>query len=142
MIRRPPRSTRTDTLFPSPTLFRSRSETVVRRRGRARGQELQPVLRGLEYQSPAIAGDGVGLLEERQEVAARQRRQGAAAAQHEVEETAPQPPVELQLAVVLQLQHPHAARALVAVPAAPPASFLVTARETGRAEGREAVGHN
>src|SRR3546814_5451125 len=120
MIRRPPRSTRTDTLFPYTTLFRSpaprgpqavapradglrrarhraapppgrrpalnrrdlrswrlRSETVVRRRGRARGQELQPVLRGLEYQSPAIAGDGVGLLEERQEVAARQRRQGA-----------------------------------------------------------------
>src|SRR3546814_1578575 len=81
MIRRPPRSTRTDTLFPYTTLFRSRdlrswrlrSETVVRRRGRARGQELQPVLRGLEYQSPAIAGDGVGLLEERQEVAARQR---------------------------------------------------------------------
>src|SRR3546814_14275940 len=63
MIRRPPRSTRTDTLFPYTTLFRSRdlrswrlrSETVVRRRGRARGQELQPVLRGLEYQSPAIA---------------------------------------------------------------------------------------
>src|SRR3546814_11596659 len=72
MIRRPPISTRTDTLFPYPTLFRS-SETVGRRRGRARGQELQPVLRGLEYQSPAIAGDGVGLLEERQEVAARQR---------------------------------------------------------------------
>src|SRR3546814_17792276 len=91
MIRRPPRSTRTDTLFPYTTLFRSRdlrswrlrSETVVRRRGRARGQELQPVLRGLEYQSPAIAGDGVGLLEEPQEVAARQRRQGAARAQHE-----------------------------------------------------------
>src|SRR3546814_8001906 len=119
MIRRPPRSTRTDTLFPSPTLFRSRSETVVRRRGRARGQELQPVLRGLEYQSPAIAGDGVGLLEERQEVAARQRRQGAAAAQHEVEETAPHQPVELQLAVVLQLQLQHEARGLVAVAAAP-----------------------
>src|SRR3546814_9721892 len=29
MIRRPPRSTRTDTLFPSPTLFRSSSEGKV-----------------------------------------------------------------------------------------------------------------
>src|SRR3546814_20297450 len=29
MIRRPPRSTRTDTLFPYTTLFRSRAETVV-----------------------------------------------------------------------------------------------------------------
>src|SRR3546814_15202822 len=131
MIRRPPRSTRTDTLFPYTTLFRSgrrpalnrrdlrswrlRSETVVRRRGRARGQELQPVLRGLEYQSPAIAGDGVGLLEERQEVAARQRRPGAAAAQHEVEEPAPHQPVELQPAVVLQLQPPPEPRALVEV---------------------------
>src|SRR3546814_446743 len=31
MIRRPPRSTRTDTLFPYPTLFRSRRRTGVRR---------------------------------------------------------------------------------------------------------------
>src|SRR3546814_6829004 len=30
MIRRPPRSTRTDTLFPSPTLFRSRKPTMKR----------------------------------------------------------------------------------------------------------------
>src|SRR3546814_6756699 len=29
MIRRPPRSTRTDTLFPYTTLFRSRSRTVI-----------------------------------------------------------------------------------------------------------------
>src|SRR3546814_1206747 len=31
MIRRPPRSTRTDTLFPYTTLFRSRLRTLVRR---------------------------------------------------------------------------------------------------------------
>src|SRR3546814_3812069 len=30
MIRRPPRSTRTDTLFPYPTLFRSHSSALVR----------------------------------------------------------------------------------------------------------------
>src|SRR3546814_6846912 len=30
MIRRPPRSTRTDTLFPYPTLFRSRTEQIER----------------------------------------------------------------------------------------------------------------
>src|SRR3546814_2907619 len=30
MIRRPPRSTRTDTLFPYTTLFRSRHETIIR----------------------------------------------------------------------------------------------------------------
>src|SRR3546814_8311878 len=35
MIRRPPGSTRTDTLFPSTTLFRSRGERQLRRRGRA-----------------------------------------------------------------------------------------------------------
>src|SRR3546814_9528635 len=29
MIRRPPRSTRTDTLFPYPTLFRSETRTVI-----------------------------------------------------------------------------------------------------------------
>src|SRR3546814_2249921 len=46
MIRRPPRSTRTDTLFPDTTLFRSRSERVhadrQRRRvgARDRGQQI------------------------------------------------------------------------------------------------------
>src|SRR3546814_13608574 len=34
MIRRPPISTRTDTLFPYPTLFRSRDGTAVNRLGR------------------------------------------------------------------------------------------------------------
>src|SRR3546814_8555780 len=36
MIRRPPRSTRTDTLFPYTTLFRSRDADHSRRRHRAR----------------------------------------------------------------------------------------------------------
>src|SRR3546814_9151040 len=36
MIRRPPRSTRTDTLFPYTTLFRSRSRRTHRRRHRRR----------------------------------------------------------------------------------------------------------
>src|SRR3546814_6998247 len=36
MIRRPPRSTRTDTLFPYTTLFRSRDRTAVRDRGARR----------------------------------------------------------------------------------------------------------
>src|SRR3546814_14002863 len=34
MIRRPPRSTRTDTLFPYTTLFRSRRRAMLRRAGR------------------------------------------------------------------------------------------------------------
>src|SRR3546814_13457977 len=38
MIRRPPRSTRTDTLFPYTTLFRSR-----RRGGHARGEDESPM---------------------------------------------------------------------------------------------------
>src|SRR3546814_5282140 len=37
MIRRPPRSTRTDTLFPYTTLFRSADLPFLRRRPRARG---------------------------------------------------------------------------------------------------------
>src|SRR3546814_1873254 len=43
MIRRPPRSTRTDTLFPYTTLFRSRGQLRFRRQsgrdGRARGSD-------------------------------------------------------------------------------------------------------
>src|SRR3546814_9805535 len=37
MIRRPPRSTRTDTLFPYTTLFRSQGSTEVQRQGRQGG---------------------------------------------------------------------------------------------------------
>src|SRR3546814_4712254 len=39
MIRRPPRSTRTDTLFPYTTLFRSLGQPADRGRGRSRVQE-------------------------------------------------------------------------------------------------------
>src|SRR3546814_18753604 len=40
MIRRPPRSTRTDTLFPYTTLFRSLRRTVAGGRGLHRGRRL------------------------------------------------------------------------------------------------------
>src|SRR3546814_10056818 len=40
MIRRPPRSTRTDTLFPYTTLFRSRLPVGVRHRGAPAGRAL------------------------------------------------------------------------------------------------------
>src|SRR3546814_3932097 len=67
MIRRPPRSTRTDTLFPYTTLFRSRQRTEsvdeerrhghVSRQG-ARQKQL-PVLPGrYERQRPGTAGAG------------------------------------------------------------------------------------
>src|SRR3546814_3893163 len=47
MIRRPPRSTRTDTLFPYTTLFRSPASTTGRR-GRGRGPRIdRPCPRGL-----------------------------------------------------------------------------------------------
>src|SRR3546814_7759750 len=59
MIRRPPRSTRTDTRFPYPTLFRSRrgrkgchhSSTSARRRGRRRSNRTTD-------QSPPLQGEG------------------------------------------------------------------------------------
>src|SRR3546814_19108650 len=40
MSRRPPRSTRTDTLFPYTTLFRSRSATIRSRVGSARARKI------------------------------------------------------------------------------------------------------
>src|SRR3546814_14244601 len=48
MIRRPPRSTRTDTLFPYTTLFRSvvlqvEAAPGLARRQRARGERVEPV---------------------------------------------------------------------------------------------------
>src|SRR3546814_1122299 len=42
MIRRPPRSTRTDTLFPYTTLFRSRPARRIKRTGRARHKAPEP----------------------------------------------------------------------------------------------------
>src|SRR3546814_11537369 len=49
MIRRPPRSTRTDTLFPYTTLFRSAGDAdLVRARGRGDGEHLQHRVRDAE----------------------------------------------------------------------------------------------
>src|SRR3546814_2632795 len=45
MIRRPPRSTRTDTLFPYTTLFRSAADGAARAAGRLRCRRLPPRLR-------------------------------------------------------------------------------------------------
>src|SRR3546814_1769662 len=50
MIRRPPRSTRTDTLFPYTTLFRSEGD---------RHDELQPCLRPLKVFELPAPGNGV-----------------------------------------------------------------------------------
>src|SRR3546814_11040080 len=46
MIRRPPRSTRTDTLFPYTTLFRSRRRSTGRGSGRARQPAGRPRRQG------------------------------------------------------------------------------------------------
>src|SRR3546814_6305429 len=53
MIRRPPRSTRTDTLFPYTTLFRSiRLLEDRHRRGRVRSDAAQPIGRVRDPQTP------------------------------------------------------------------------------------------
>src|SRR3546814_10178169 len=57
MIRRPPRSTRTDTLFPYTTLFRSR-----RRPGQFRAHLRQRVLADAAVPLPVLAGE-LALLE-------------------------------------------------------------------------------
>src|SRR3546814_20442545 len=68
MIRRPPRSTRTDTLFPYPTLFRSRLPALARtaarrgagpRRGLARAAfRLAPRRTRTGARAPALSGNG------------------------------------------------------------------------------------
>src|SRR3546814_13725630 len=56
MIRRPPRSTRTDTLFPYTTLFRSQAVRAVRSGGSVRlGAELRP---GAAYTQSILVGAG------------------------------------------------------------------------------------
>src|SRR3546814_2005999 len=61
MIRRPPRSTRTDTLFPYTTLFRSTAvaESDLRRRSTFRGQP--PAGRLSEFPDPQRRGAGADL---------------------------------------------------------------------------------
>src|SRR3546814_1388632 len=69
MIRRPPRSTRTDTLFPSTTLFRSLRDVLVE----------QPARAGIDPQGqdgvPHLLAEGGDL----RDAAARDERQGAVA---------------------------------------------------------------
>src|SRR3546814_6901551 len=48
MIRRPPRSTRTDTLFPYTTLFRSKFSPLLRARASARATALHELDIGIE----------------------------------------------------------------------------------------------
>src|SRR3546814_16282428 len=68
MIRRPPRSTRTDTLFPYTTLFRSRGGNLPQKllpqdpRAHPRGAAAKPARAGLEpLPLPQAGGDrGVG----------------------------------------------------------------------------------
>src|SRR3546814_12651550 len=47
MIRRPPRSTRTDTLFPCTTLFRSRSMMIALRKRQVDPERLKRVVNGI-----------------------------------------------------------------------------------------------
>src|SRR3546814_14352223 len=62
MIRRPPRSTRTDTLFPYTTLFRSRAPRILRRFHRPRPQ---PYVRGLPGGHARYLGDAAARLQRR-----------------------------------------------------------------------------
>src|SRR3546814_2516770 len=55
MIRRPPRSTRTDTLFPYTTLFRSTVDNLAERRGPAP----RPVGGGQHGERHRVAGLGI-----------------------------------------------------------------------------------
>src|SRR3546814_3470878 len=58
MIRRPPRSTRTDTLFPYTTLFRSRSRRLADAYRRLRFRARSGAWRTLSAMDPRLAGDG------------------------------------------------------------------------------------
>src|SRR3546814_1652019 len=63
MIRRPPRSTRTDTLFPYTTLFRSRRRRSEPRRGRLGDTPAHQALRALDL--AGRGADGTGRLRHR-----------------------------------------------------------------------------
>src|SRR3546814_4600468 len=60
MIRRPPRSTRTDTLFPYTTLFRSSAQGRADRGGRGDRARGERGLRGVAREFRAGAGSGRG----------------------------------------------------------------------------------
>src|SRR3546814_1131166 len=74
MIRRPPRSTRTDTLFPYPTLFRSRDgevdvfqDPVVRVVGEPDVVEADVAAHGCQRDRVILVGYFLGLVEDRSE---------------------------------------------------------------------------
>src|SRR3546814_5677848 len=66
MIRRPPRSTRTDTLFPYTTLFRSDEGVALRRQAQldAALDEADDEVALVEVAGAAVPGDGPGRSEE------------------------------------------------------------------------------
>src|SRR3546814_4639831 len=64
MIRRPPRSTRTDTLFPYTTLFRSQSDRTSARCGQPNAQEYRSLARRPERAAPPLSGSRAGRSEE------------------------------------------------------------------------------
>src|SRR3546814_7142323 len=55
MIRRPPRSTRTDTLFPYTTLFRSAGQDAGARSGRQYGERKKRYQRQRDWRAPSSA---------------------------------------------------------------------------------------
>src|SRR3546814_12611348 len=67
MIRRPPRSTRTDTLFPYTTLFRSLVQRLHRRLGRKVTQKAEDDLRGDAEFALAVAQGLFDALEDGRE---------------------------------------------------------------------------
>src|SRR3546814_19767409 len=62
MIRRPPRSTRTDTLFPDTTLFRSDRTRPCRRTGRKGGDSVQAGGAGVRGGRRSHGGSGMTVL--------------------------------------------------------------------------------
>src|SRR3546814_5294600 len=63
MIRRPPRSTRTDTLFPSTTLFRSlRRQRLEKRHGREHGRRRHGAVAEVEIMRRAQGVDPPGQM--------------------------------------------------------------------------------
>src|SRR3546814_2305870 len=82
MIRRPPRSTRTDTLFPYPTLFRSAAghgqqiALMVSPGGAGHAVFIRNDTHAADM-APACGLDDDGLVHDRDTFAFRQRRQGS-----------------------------------------------------------------
>src|SRR3546814_12640366 len=94
MIRRPPRSTRTDTLFPYPTLFRSKEKlrpalqpAVTLGDDYARGKDAEitvalevlpeiaaPSIDGLKLERPTVAAGDAAVMAKIDEFAAQDRK--------------------------------------------------------------------